>query len=202
MTTATGDFAINFVPLGNVTPYTNASLTYVGSDRLQVLSNAVKDASGSFTPVCRYNGTMQSGATIRSKIEIGNNGAGDAFMCQIVNSVGTGYLLYTINATLLGIKYITAGVVQAGVIGSTGTYAGLTGNILMLELVQSTSTLNAYENGGLITGPGGVDTTTTSGLAFGLGIDAQNTNASTIRSFAGDGLPPSTTATLAWIRGI
>lgn len=199
MATATGDYALNFAPLGNSDPYTNANLTLLDTGyNVQIASNVLRPSnggSGQFdTRRLRYNGTMSAATTIRSKIEIGNAGSGDEVHPLIINASGSGYVA-RVNQTSCSIATITgvSGAASFGglISGTLGTAAS--GDVVTLELVLGTNTLTVYLNGVAVSGsgPGGllavVDATYTTGLAPGLGFNAQNSSASTIRSFAGDG---------------
>lgn len=197
--TATGDVAIDFSPLGNSDPYTNANLTLIDTGyNVQIATNVLRPSnggSGQFDARRIYwNGAMSAATTIRSKVEIGNAGSGDEIIAYLIQNGGSGYAL-RINQTSVGIHTVT------GVAGSP-TFSGLisgtlgtaaSGDVVTLELALSTNTLTVYLNGVAVSGsgPGGllavVDATYTTGLAPGLGFNAQNSSASTIRSWAGDG---------------
>jgi hypothetical protein len=60
--------------------------------------------------------------------------------------------------------------------------------------VQATHALTAFLNGVQIGSVTTTDSTYTSGLAPGFAFDAEGSNVSTIRSWAGDGIILSTTA--------
>jgi hypothetical protein len=55
------------------------------------------------------------------------------------------------------------------------------------EWVPATHTLTGYLNGVAIPNVSIVDSTFSTGLAFGFAFDAENNNGSTVQSFAGDG---------------
>lgn len=191
MTTATGDFAVNFAALANADPYSNANFTPIDSGlAVQILSSALKPSNtggGQFgLRRFRYNGAMQAGAIIRAKVEIGNAASGDEDNCAIIDSTGAGYLLQ-INATAVGIRTVNAAGTTAGLVGATATSAA-SGDVFVLELNQATHTLVGYLNGTAISGFSVTDSTYTTGLAFGFAFDSENSNASTIKSFAGDGI--------------
>lgn len=185
MTTATGDFAVNFVPLSNVDPYTNASLSYVGTERFQILSNVLKPSLNGFGPLLRYNGSMTAGGNIRSKIEVGTASAGgDQIIAIIVDSSYNGYGL-RINGTGCAIARWDAGSYTGLISGTASTAAS--GTVFELERVHATNTLNAYCNGSLISGMSTVDATYTTGMSFGIAMYPDNSNLSDVLSFAGDG---------------
>lgn len=198
MTTATGDFAIDFAPLGNSDPYTNANLTQFDTGyNVKILTNVLRpSATGTSVFGARriyYNGTMTAGATVRSTIEIANAGAGDYEIAWAIKTDGTGY---AIRASGTAVSLVTV----TGVAGSpaftglvSGTAASMaSGDLLTIEVIPDTpapgtNTINGLLNGVLISGVTITDATYT-GLRPGPGFDAGNTSASTIRSWAGDGI--------------
>lgn len=185
MTTATGDFAVSFTQ-ADVNPYTHASLSYIGAERFQVVSNTFKPSVNGQGPILRYNGAMTAGATIRAKIEVGTaSAAGDQIIAMIVDSSYNGYGL-RINGTGCAIARWDAGSYSGLVSGTASTVAS--GTVLEIERIHATNTLNAYCNGVLIIGMTTVDATYTTGLAFGIAMYPDNNNLSTALSFAGDGI--------------
>lgn len=189
MTTVTGDYAINYVPLSNADPFIDSNLTALdGTLAYKILSNVLRPSTGGGGPFAqmrfRYNGAMSSTATLRAKFEIGNAGGGDVIQAMLLQPTGAGYTL-DINQTSFNIKTIDATGAEGGLNNGTAASATL-GDDVMLELVQSTHTLNAYCNGTLVVTT--TDSTYTTGLAFALGFLATNSSASTVRSFAGDGI--------------
>lgn len=202
MTTATGDFAINFAALGNADPYTNANLTAIDAGTIAITSGLLKPSGAALAQFGerrrRYSGAMQAGAIIRAYLEIGTAANDDLAIAGIYAADGSGYELYVQNnATTVGIRTINAALSTAGLISGTAAFAN--GDVAMLELNQSTHTLTAYKR--LDSGVGGyiqigavqaVDTTYTVGLAFGFALDAENANATTVKSFAGDGIATGT----------
>lgn len=186
-TTVTGEFALNFVPLGNANPYTNGSLTYGTADQHQILGNVATPTG--FTGRTRhyYNGTVSSTLTIRAKIEVGANpGGSDDIVLWIAQTGGTGYYC-NINGTLANITHTSGGPLNSTTLGT----APVSGDQLVCELNQSTHALTLYVNGTNVLTT--TDSTTTTGLTFGYGFFPNNSNAATVKSFAGDGLPASGT---------
>lgn len=181
MTTATGEFAINFAPLSNANPYTNASLTYGTGDQHQILSNVNKPTG--FTGRTRhyYNGSMSASATIRAIIEVAANpGSSDDHVLWIATTAGVGYF-----ATLNGVNVAISHTVNGGLVSTTIT-APVSGDLVSLELNQSTHVLTLYVNGVSVLNT--TDSTTTAGLTAGYGFFPNNGNDATTRSFAVDGL--------------
>jgi len=128
---------------------------------------------------------MQTGVTLRAKVEIGNAGVSDLIRVCLIDNTGAGYAL-SINNTSVGIvKFDAAGTVS-GLIGVT-TAAPVSGDLYVIDWVPGTNRLTGYLNGVAISGLTIVDTSYTTGLAPGLGFKADNTSASTIKSWAGDG---------------
>lgn len=182
-TTVTGDFAVNFVPLGNANPYTNGSLTYGTADQHQILSNVVKPTGFVGRTRHYYNGTVSSTLTIRAKVEVGANpGGGDDIVLWIAQTGGTGYYC-NINGTFANITHTVGGTLNSTTLGA----APVSGDQLVCELDQSTHALTLYVNGTNVLTT--TDSTTTTGLTFGYGFFPNNSNAATVKSFAGDGIP-------------
>lgn len=198
MTTATGDFAINFAVLGDADPYTNANFSLIDTGfNFKILTNVLRPSNGGSGQFglrrWRYTGTVTGGgATLESKIELGNGAGGDEYQSGLLAADGSGYLMRG-NQTSVSINTVDAAGTYAGLISGTAGSAA-SGDVLSLRWVPGTNTLTVFLNGVAVSGsgPGGllavVDSTYTSGLAHSLGFDAQNASATTIASWAGDGI--------------
>jgi hypothetical protein len=199
MTTATGDFAVNFVPLGDVSPYTNASLTYATADRFQITSNTLKPTAAGIGPAFLWNGAMTAAATIRSKVEVGTaHAGGDQIIALITDATAQNGYALRVNGTGCALSIITAGTFTGLLSGTAST--AVSGTVFMLELVQATNTLTCYENGVQIGSMTTTDATHTTGLLFGLLMDPGNSNLSSVLSFAGDGIAVSGSSLLKKMR--
>src|ERR1700747_3499028 len=192
MTAPSGAITVSFA-VADVNPWVNANYTAIGTGVLQVVSNAAKSTgAGHRTPCYRFNGSMQAGATIKNKVEVGNNaGGGDAITLPIVNTSGTGYQLY-VNGTTFTVHRITTVTTVAATLSSNSSQSASSGDILELWLLPDTptagiNTFQVYKNGSIIAALTTTDSTTTSGLAPAIGLDEQNSNNSTILSWAADG---------------
>lgn len=193
MTTATGDFAINFAALANTNPLTNANMTYLDAGRLAVTSGKTKCATNGVGALWRYSGTL-SGGTLRSKVEVGTASAlGDVIFALLLDAAGNGYALQ-ISGVNLSLKLFTA-LSISGLVGGTAASAA-SGDVFQLEKIGTT--LNVIHNGSTLFST--TDATYSSNLAPGIGFDSGNNNLSDAISWAGDGVsvggsPYSMTAT-------
>jgi hypothetical protein len=208
MTTATGDFAINFAALGNADPYTNSNLTLIDTGwNFKILSSVLRPSStgsGLFhMRRVRYNGAMNSGVVLKSKVEIGNSASGDYIYTFLLKSDGSGYAV-EINTVNVGIKSVATNGTLTGLQGATLS-AIASGDVIEIWWDPSNNLVSAYQNGVAIPGTGVgsklaiTDTTWTSGLAPGHGFDDENSSASTIKSWAGDGIATGATASGAGV---
>ena len=181
MTTVTGDFAVNVVPLGNANPYTNGSLTYQTADQHQILSNIVKPTGFTGRTFHYYNAGFSGSATLRSKVEVGANpGGGDDIVLWIATAAGVGYWA-TLNGTFINITHSTGGTLNSGTIT-----APVNGDQLVFELVPATHVFTLYVNGSSVLTA--TDSTTTASLVGGYGFFPNNSNSATVKSFAFDGI--------------
>jgi hypothetical protein len=184
MTTATGEFAINFAALGDSNPYTNANLTYISTGRAQVASGVLRYASGNAEVAPRYNGSMGSGE-IRSKVELGTVGSGgDEAGAAILNSSGDGYAVKITGATSAVCVRLAALAIAD--FPSSGTVSAATGDVW--ELRRNGNNFTVYQNNTIVSALSFTDSTVTTGLSFAPLIIANNTGAATLVSFAGDGI--------------
>jgi hypothetical protein len=188
-TAASGDFAIDFTSLPDSDPYTNSSLTAIDNLPVKVASGTLSPSAASGTPFglrrYRFNGPITSGSTIRAKIQVGTAAGFDLLHAAVLAADGSGYF-FTINTTSVGFAIVDAAGNTAGLASGSSTSAA-PGDIFTLEWIPQTNTLNAYLNGVAISGMSIIDTTYTTGLAFGFAFDAENHSLSTVQSFAGDG---------------
>lgn len=184
MTTATGEFAVNYAGLGDSNPYTNASLTYISTGRAQIASGVLRYASGNAEVAHRYNGAMGSGE-IRSKIELGTIGTGgDELGAAILNSSGDGYAVKITGTTSAVCVRLEALAIAD--FPSSGTISAATGDVW--ELRRNGNNFTVYQNGSIVSALSFTDSTVTTGLSFSPLIIANNTGAATLISFAGDGI--------------
>lgn len=184
MTTATGSFALNFAALSDTNPYTNASLTEIGTGRGKILSGVYRWASGASSRTAQvYNGTVSG--NLAAKIEFGTAaGSGDAIAAIICDTSGNGYAAVCNSATSLSLIRISA-LAQADVLGS-GNPAAASGDVVELRLNPTTHLLEVYKNGSTLS-ISATDSTVTAGLKPGFLAIADNTGNATIKSFALDG---------------
>ena len=197
MTTATGSFALNFAALSDTNPYTNASLTEIGTGRGKILSGVYRWASGAaFRTAQIYNGSVSG--NLAAKIEFNTAaGSGDAIAAIICDTSGNGYAAVCNSATSLSLIRISA-LTQADVLGS-GNPAAASGDVVELRLNQTTHLLEVYKNGASLS-ISATDSTVTAGLKPGFMAIADNTGNATIKSFALDGsaaADPTITSTSA-----
>lgn len=197
MTTATGSFALNFAALSDTNPYTNASLTEIGTGRGKILSGVYRWASGASSRTAQvYNGTVSG--NLAAKIEFGTAaGSGDAIAAIICDTSGNGYAAVCNSATSLSLIRISA-LAQADVLGS-GNPAAASGDVVELRLNPTTHLLEVYKNGSTLS-ISATDSTVTAGLKPGFLAIADNTGNATIKSFALDGYAaagPTITSTSA-----
>lgn len=188
MTTATGSFSIDFSVLSDTNPYTNANLTEIGAGRGKILSGVYRWASGASSRTAQiYNGTVSG--NLAAKIEFNTAaGSGDAIAAIICDTSGNGYAAVCNSATSLSLIRISA-LAQADVLGS-GNPAASAGDVIELQLNQTSHLLEVYKNGSTLS-ISATDSTVTAGLKPGFMAIADNTGNATIKSFALDGSTPS-----------
>ena len=184
MTTATGSFALNFAALSDTNPYTNASLTEIGTGRGKILSGVYRWASGAASRTAQiYNGSVSG--NLAAKIEFNTAaGSGDAIAAIICDTSGNGYAAVCNSATSLSLIRISA-LNQADVLGS-GNPAAASGDVVELRLNPTTHLLEVYKNGSTLS-ISATDSTVTANLKPGFMAVADNTGNATIKSFALDG---------------
>lgn len=190
MTTATGEFAINYAGESNAAPYTNASMAYpTGSGTGQVLSGVFRYNAGATTVVHRYTGSMGSGE-IRSKIELGTIGTGgDESGAAIIDTNGDGYAVKLQSSTALVIVRLD-NFATADFLDSATVSACATGDVVELRR-SAAGQFTVWRNGTQLTDLDVTDTTVTAGLSAGPMIVADNVGNSTIVSWAIDGIAAS-----------
>ncbi len=184
MATATGDIAINFAPLADVNPYTNADYTpYIATSRI-ASGVLYTNWAGTSTGLYLYSGSITPGNVIRAKTEISyaNTVFGDSAGPAVANSPGDGYQV-RMNGGEVTLQRLAAGVRTQIAIVTGQTYA--LGDIVELELTVSTGRLEMFLNGGSL----GVttDTTYNTGMQAGIAAEWDNANANGVISFAADG---------------
>lgn len=206
MTTATGDASIDFKVLGASNPYLATNFNKPSASDTDSMQIVVPVSTGYLKPnglttMVRWRRTdaWSTTATLRAKIEVGQIGNGDVIAAIIADSTGHCYALTLFEAGLLSAnikEYSAAGAQLNNLVGTTLS-AAAAGDVFVLELVQSTHTLNVTQNGSAVAALSGtVDTALTSGLAPGLMGWFLNSNASAIASWAGDGIAAGTSAKL------
>lgn len=199
MTTASGDISVDFKGLGASNPYLATNFNKPSASDTDSMQIVVPVATGllkpnGFSTMVRWRRTdaWSGSATLRAKVEVGAIANGDVISAIIADSTGHCYalVLFETGLTSASIKEYSAAGSQLNFISSCTLGAAAVGDVFTLELVQSTHTLNVYQNGSLVTtnGISGVtDTAITSGLAPGLMGWFLNSNGSAIASWAGDG---------------
>lgn len=196
MTTATGQFAVNFAVLSNANPYTaNSNLSYGTADQHQILSAAIKPTGFTNRTTQYFNGTMTGSGTVKSKIEIGANpGSSDDIQISLVRSSdGAGYVLQINGASLNLYQTNDWTLTSASSLVGTTVTAPTTGDVVELWKDQSTNALTVWINGTQITAMNFTDATITSGLRPGFGFYPNNGNSATLLSFAADGVSVGST---------
>ncbi len=183
-TTVTGEVAVNYAGLGDVSPYTNASFTYVqGGGR--IVSGVFRAISGAAPNVAhRYNGAMGTGV-IKAKFEYSSATGSDICGVAIIDSSGDGYVLVANGATLFINRVAALSPVD---FLDSAVEAPSSGDRYELWYDPATDTLTAYKNTVLISGLTATDSTVTAGLSFSNLVIYDTTGTAAIISFAGDGI--------------
>jgi len=197
MPTPTGDVTIDFTGLPNTNPYTPTNFAKISTDtggNIQVASGAVK-ATSAFGSLVRYlyQGAMDATKDITATIEVGVAHVSDVLYAVIANpSTGAGYIL-GVNNTAIVVYAVTAAGVTSGL--DSGSVASIAaGDNFSLNWNHTTHLLTASQNGTTIFSV--TDSTYTSGMSFGLGLDPGNNNTATLLGFGGSGIS-GTAAALA-----
>lgn len=199
MTTATGDAAIDFKVQSIGASYTPSTMAKVGSNSpicdLDIVTGPVlKPGSGASGPFgltrWRRTDTWNSTGTLKCKIEIGNPAGGDSHFATLLDSTGAGYMLELSRSAATDAHVVTVTGVGSKTTVVNASIVGLaSGDVLELWYNYSTNVLDVYRNTSIISAlSGNTSTAVTSGLRPGLGFDAENSNSTTMKSWAADGL--------------
>jgi len=190
MSTATGQYAFNFNGQSDQNPFSNANFTAVLSPGTgQILSNLFQHDSGFNHAIYAYNGTSgaYAGTPVTSKFEVHASGVGDSAVGGCLDENKTGFLL-EINGTAYRITYYLTGT-QNDIVTS-GTLGSFTADDLFEITVTkgSPNTLSCKQNGSTITLTTSTYTATLSNMTAVFGLFPDNTGATSVKSFAVDGL--------------
>lgn len=187
--TVTGDYAINFAPLANADPYTNADFDQL-SGSARIVSGLWRTFdNGTLTHWILDPGAYTFGDVIRAKIEIGPVGTTDFYdglWALIVDSSGNGYgVRMGFGTTLTRLRWDAFAAAEV----ATETQAAADGDEIEIEYTKSTGALLIYYNGTLVPSLSLTDTTHAAlTLQAGMAQRPQNAGDGGIRSFAADGV--------------
>lgn len=185
MTTATGQFAIDYSGVGDVNPYTNANLTQ-GATNSQVTSGLLVHVS--FTnSIYMYNGTMSGAGVATSKVEAHASGGDDGVRLYVLDENNDGFVA-DIDGTAVIIPYFDNGA-QTDV-AATATLGSFTADDLFVFTVTK-GTPNSFtltQNGSGVTLSASTYSATLGTIKPGFGLQVNNSGACSIKSIAFDGL--------------
>jgi hypothetical protein len=183
--TPTGDVVIDFTSIANTNPYAPAGFTKIDTGALEIVGGTLKPVTSPGLTRWVYNGPMNPTATVISAVEVGVANVNDDIYAPILSPTdGHGYAL-RINNTSFNIVTVAANGTIGGLDSGSAPSISL-GDVVALKWNPANGLLSAIQNGTALFSV--TDTTYTSGLAFGLGFDPENENASTLLGFGGTGI--------------
>lgn len=144
MTTATGDFAIDFSGLGDVSPYTNVNFTVEGASTFKIESGALEPNTGGYT-FFAYTDQATIGDVYVIKIETTfSNAGGNPAVAAVLDSFGDGYGLELNGSQTRMRRYESYGLVGGAL--NFDDVAYVSGDVFKLVFDESTGDLESFKN--------------------------------------------------------
>lgn len=193
MTTATGDYAIDWSGVSDVNPYTNAGWTAEGPGGFTIQSGSLRPIAADGRNFFAYTGAAVSGDVYSAKMEVNHASASglDQNGPAILDTSGNGYCVEVngVNTRLRKVvAYNTSGIAYDDV-------AYVSGDVFEITVDVSDGSVEAFKNG--VGFSAATDTTYDTGLRPGIWMLFNNSNAHGAISFAADNVVAASATTIA-----
>tara|TARA_R110001632_G_scaffold90907_1_gene195095 strand:- start:1969 stop:2823 length:855 start_codon:yes stop_codon:yes gene_type:complete len=184
MTTATGDYAIDWSGVGDINPYTSADFAAEGGGAFKIQTGMLRPAASSGRRFFAYTGEAVSGDIYVAKVEVGHSdatAAGDFTGPAILDVSGNGYGIEANGATTR-LRRVTAWV-GSSIDGVTDTTYSV-GDVFKITVNAATGAIEGFKND--VSYTSATDATHSTGFRPGVFSNWGNTNAAGAVSFAAD----------------
>lgn len=186
MSTATGDYALDFSGLSNQNPFSNANFTNI-QNTMQVFSGLLSHIAYASATIAFTGGTYDGGNVV-AKAEVHDCGGGDDWVrIGVVDGNNTGYWL-EMNGTAAYISYYANGAYDS-VVGTATMPTFVADSNFEIEVTKgSPNAIAVRRNGSNVTFTASTHTATLGAMRAEWGIIPNNAGACTFKSIAVDGL--------------